>query len=73
MWVLVNVTESARPMHAYATPAAEEGTAAMVREGEAARSAAVHEVDELARRRHRRAHRGRLGTLVRRRRTGSGT
>lgn len=70
MWVLVNVTDSARPI--LATVAAEEGTAGMARESEAARRGPVREVDELARRRHRRAHRLRLGTL-RRRRMGSGT
>lgn len=73
MWVLVNVTDSARPTHVLATVAAEEGTAVMARDDGAGRSASVQGVDELARRRHRRAHRRRLGTLGRRRRSNSGT
>lgn len=73
MWVLVNVTGSAGPTPAFPAAAAEEGTAVMAREDDARPSAPVLGIDELARRRHRRTHRLRLGTLVGRGRTGSGT
>ncbi len=78
MWVLVHVTDSVRPTDAFVTyppSMADRGTVAAAEGMAALAGKALHEgtalgqrTDEVARRRHRKAHRQRLISLAPRKR-----